>query len=128
MRCERCGMDFAGTFCPRCGGAGIDIKRCRICGTEYLGNFCAKCGANANAGYMYMQEPKEQVDAMGIVSMVLGIIGLISCGVFIIPSIAAIIFGAVDKKRGQLTGMATAGLICGIIGLVIGLGIWFVEI
>ena len=54
---------------------------------------------------------------MSIASLVLGIVGLI---VFAIPcGVLAIIFAALAKKKGK-NGMATAGLVLGIIDAVFG--------
>ncbi|TVL94378.1 DUF4190 domain-containing protein [Streptomyces sp. SAJ15] len=74
--------------------------------------------------------PMQQSNGMGTAALVCGIIGLV-CGITyflwvfaVILGILAIIFGAVGKgkaKRGEAgnAGSATAGLVCGIIGMVI---------
>ena len=49
--------------------------------------------------------------------MVLGIISLLCYPV--ITGVLAIIFGAVAKSKGCKSGMATAGIVCGIIGLAL---------
>ncbi len=54
-------------------------------------------------------------NGMSIASMVLGIVGLIVCG---LPcGILAIIFSVMAKKKGK-NGMATAGLVLGIIDVI----------
>ncbi len=64
---------------------------------------------------------KEQSNKFGIASLVVGILSIV---LFIMPYIAlplgilAIVFYAMQKKRG-ITGNATTGLILGIIGLAI---------
>jgi len=55
---------------------------------------------------------------LGIASMVLGIVSLWLCAAFI-PALLAIIFGAVSKNKGYKGGMATAGIVCGIISVVL---------
>lgn len=70
---------------------------------------------------MMPQEPKKSA-GLAIASMVLGIISLVSCCwpyVAIVLALLAVIFGAVSlaKKMGG-KGMAIAGLVCGIIGLI----------
>ncbi|KAK1182491.1 DUF4190 domain-containing protein [Streptomyces sp. NBS 14/10] len=74
--------------------------------------------------------PMQQSNGMGTAALVCGIIGLV-CGITyflwvfaIILGILAIIFGAVGKgkvSRGEANngGSATAGLVCGILGMVI---------
>ena len=72
----------------------------------------------------------QQSNGMGTAALVCGIIGLV-CGITyflwffaIILGILAIIFGAVGKgkaSRGEANngGSATAGLVCGIVGIVL---------
>ncbi|GAA2352045.1 DUF4190 domain-containing protein [Streptomyces cuspidosporus] len=74
--------------------------------------------------------PMQQSNGMGTAALVCGIIGLV-CGITyflwvfaIVLGILAIIFGAVGKgkaSRGEAGngGSATAGLVCGIVGMVI---------
>ncbi len=69
---------------------------------------------------------------MGIASLVLGIIALIigvfSAGSFgwagAIMAILGIIFGALGRKKGENTDLATGGLVCSIIGLVLCLALY----
>ncbi len=63
---------------------------------------------------------------MGIASLVLGIVSLVSACFFgplafigSITGILAVIFGAIGKKNGK--SFSTAGLVCGIIAVVWGL-------
>ena len=71
----------------------------------------------------------QQTNGFAIASLVCGILGVVSCGyTFFIGPILAIVFAIVAKKqipvRNQAGGgMATAGLVLGIIGVVIGLGL-----
>lgn len=68
---------------------------------------------------------------MAIVSLVLGIIGLTACCGVIIPSLAAMITGYMARNKAKNNpnqfggeGLAMAGLITGIIGVVGGILIW----
>ena len=71
----------------------------------------------------------ERIGSSAIASLVCGILGVVSCGyTFFVGPILAIVFAVVAKKqipvRNQAGGgMATAGLVLGIIGVVIGLGL-----
>ena len=64
---------------------------------------------------------------MGIASLVLGIlslvIGLLSAGAFgwlgAIFAIIGIVLGALGRKNPEGKGVATAGLVCSIIGLIL---------
>lgn len=69
---------------------------------------------------------------MGIAALVLGIVGVICCQ-SIILSILALIFGVMGRKKaaqGLATngGMATAGMVLGIIGVVVGVVVWVIAI
>ena len=72
----------------------------------------------------YMPDNGEVISgpakAFSIVSLVCGIVSMVSCYIGFIPGIAAIIFSVLAKKRfsGKNT-KATLGLIFGIVGLVI---------
>ena len=69
---------------------------------------------------------------MGVAALVLGIlallIGLFSAGSLgwlgAILAILGVIFGAVGRKDPEKKGLATAGLVCSIIGLVLCLAMY----
>lgn len=68
-----------------------------------------------------------------IAALVLGIVGVVLC-FLVIPSILAIVFGALARKdvrrsAGRLTGngMAVAGIVLGVIGLIVGAGLYVVA-
>jgi hypothetical protein len=89
--------------------------------------FCNKCGANIADGSSFCPScgaqfgnaaaPKTPGLGMAIASMVLGIISLL-CFPYI-TGVLAVIFGAVAKNNGYKSGMATAGIVCGIIGVAL---------
>ncbi|RFS86934.1 DUF4190 domain-containing protein [Actinomadura spongiicola] len=71
-------------------------------------------------------------NGMAIASMVLGIVGVLSCGVLVF-SIGAVIFGHVAQSQIKRTGeggngMAVTGLILGYLFFVIGLLYWIVIV
>jgi hypothetical protein len=66
-----------------------------------------------------------------VASLVLGIIGLPAC-VVVLPSVLAIIFGIIGYNQVNSTGaegggkgMAIAGVVCGVVGLIIAAGVYF---
>lgn len=71
-----------------------------------------------NNGYNQYQQPAN-VPGKGfaVASMVLGIISFFCTP--IITGLLGIIFGGVAKSKGYRGGMATAGIVCGIIGLAL---------
>ncbi len=71
---------------------------------------------------VYQPAAMEQSNVFGIISMVMGIIGLITFGAMMLPQIAAIICGHVSLRREKpRRGFALAGLIMGYLSLGIGL-------
>ncbi len=74
---------------------------------------------------------EKETNVFAIVSMIMGILSLIVCcfnawvGFFM--GILAIVFAIIAKKQGK-SGMATAGLTCGIIAACIGLLLGIVQI
>ncbi|MBQ6824255.1 MAG: DUF4190 domain-containing protein [Clostridia bacterium] len=70
----------------------------------------------------HINQPTQNNNS-AIISMVLGIISIVVANPLHIPSVLAIVFALKDKKEhnGAMTGMATAGLICGIVGTALGI-------
>lgn len=101
-------------FCNKCGANLPD-------GTT----FCPNCGTPMQNGYQqngyqqngYQQPVSQPGKGLAIAAMILGIISF-----FCFPAITGalgIIFGAVAKSKGYRGGMATAGIVCGVIGIVL---------
>ena len=59
---------------------------------------------------------------LGIISLVLSFFGLGIISVF--TAIIGIILGVLGRKNQEKKGMATAGLVCSIIALVLGIIMW----
>ena len=100
-----------GGACPECGEMiVVGAARCRFCGAVFDSRLreTSLRGGQSHQGF-------------AITSMVLGILGLVTCYLGIVFGIVAIIFGVVArngmKKSGnhEGRGMATAGLVMGII-------------
>ena len=77
----------------------------------------------------YGQAPAQN-SPLAIVSLVLGIVGFLCCGLFLF-SVGALITGFLARKQiaesqGRLkgAGMATAGLILGAVAIVVGIIYW----
>lgn len=63
-------------------------------------------------------------NALAIIALICGILSIVCClcsGLGAIPGIAAIICGILGVKKCPKTGMAKAGLICGIVGTLVGI-------
>lgn len=73
--------------------------------------------------YSAPEQPKQQTSALAVVGLVLGIISILfACcfGVTIFLGIAGIICSALALKKGK-SGIATAALICSIVGTIFSL-------
>ena len=135
MFCKNCGKELmdGNAYCDNCGmAAGQGCNYCDQCGASHLPGaaVCTTCGKTLNPaaqnGVVYSAAPQEKPagsSALSIVSLVAGIVGLVCCcGMAIVPNLVAIICGAIalaKKKPGK--GMAIAGLVLGIVGMLIGL-------
>ena len=67
---------------------------------------------------------KQKRNGWGIASLVCGLAGFITPYVGIVVSICAIVFYAMQKKYNGPSGMATAGLVLGIIGAIFNIVMW----
>jgi len=101
--------------CPRCSSTSpISANNCKSCGMPFTMEGTTLEAAGTSNGFC-------------VASLVLGIIGLVA-GCAILPPVLAIIFGIIGYNQlkssgveGGGRGMATAGIICGSIGLIWGL-------
>lgn len=64
-------------------------------------------------------------NGLGTAALVLGILSIVPLALLLVPAVLAIVFGAVGRRRvrrGEATngGAALAGIICGSVGLVLG--------
>lgn len=103
-------------FCPKCGTNNADGV-----------SFCSNCGTTLQTASTPMPTPvprpvnyksySEPGKGLAIASLITGIVSLIMFA--IICGTLAIVFGAIAKKKGYFGGMATAGLVLGIVGIVL---------
>ena len=107
---------------------------CTNCGTQMADGtaFCPNCGAAQAApqapvqpAYGYQPAPQaaaQPAKGLAIASMVMGILSFFIAAV--ITGSLGIILGGVAKSKGNRSGMATAGIVCGVIGV----GLWLIMI
>lgn len=99
---------------------------CTNCGTQMAEGtaFCPNCGAAQGVqapvqpqqpvyGYQAAPQPAK---GLAVAALVMGILSFFLFP--IVTGLLGIIFGGVAKSKGNRSGMATAGIVCGIIGLV----------
>lgn len=84
--------------------------------------------------YMYDESPESNSEnknsALSIVSLVMGIISIVlGCcyGVGFLFAIPGLVCGIIAKRRGE-GGLATAGIVCSIVGMVIAIAFWVLII
>jgi len=111
-----------GVFCRRCGY--------NLSGTA-VGAACPECGEPVSSSFGQGPGSVRPSSGKAITSMILGIVGIVGCVLYGIPSlicgIIAIFFWYFAKRdiatgaySENSQGFATAGLVCGIIATVIG--------
>ena len=116
-------------FCTRCGGQiGHNCSNCTYCGSQVSPGSSNNQGFAATyGGWGGAHNPQQADNGKGVASMVLGILCLVFCayGAGLFLGIPAIILGNAQQRK-QKNGMATAGIVMGIIGLI--LSIFFIII
>ncbi|MCL2370108.1 MAG: DUF4190 domain-containing protein [Firmicutes bacterium] len=112
-------------FCAYCGGeVGQDWVVCIRCGCPIGArqpNLIARQYPSSIQQYPQVPTTQGQSDGLGVASMILGIFALLSVwfyGLGVLLAIPAIILGAVQQSIKK-SGMATAGIVLGIITLVV---------
>lgn len=134
MICRHCGTSNpeGATSCINCGAGLEDSSSQNSYGTSNYSQY--DYNQSQYNQYTYNQpyqntytnnqpQPKPGT-GLAIASMVCGIISFF-CFAYIM-GILGIVFGAVAKSKGCKSGMATAGIVCGILGIVLWLLIQFV--
>lgn len=110
-------------LCQNCGSQNEpNCKFCTFCGAELQSEETAPVTPEPNyntyneAPQVPNQEPQDG-KGFAIASLVLGILSFF-CFAYIAGTLG-IIFGIIAKNKGYKGGMATAGIICGAIGIVL---------
>lgn len=86
-------------------------------------NYNQAPGQNMNYGYPpYQNNVQDPGKGLAIAALVLGIVSFFCFP--IITGVLGIVFGGVAKSKGCRSGMATAGIVCGAVGL----GLWFIML
>lgn len=138
MLCKFCGTNNpdGATFCANCG-SGLEAST-----TQYSYNEPTYSQPNYNQGQYsqnqyndpynqqntyqnayqnpyanYSANPSNPGLGFAIAGMVCGILSFF-CFAYILGALG-IIFGAIAKSKGCKSGMATAGIVCGIIGIIL---------
>jgi len=96
-------------YCPYCGAKLNDTA-----------TFCPMCGKPLNS--QYPPQPNAS-NSFGVASLVLGIVGLLTTNLFgfgFVLGIIAIVTSCKSKQSAGTNGLATAGLVLGIISVVCG--------
>jgi len=109
-------------ICPRCGNQNPNgATRCQACGVQFA---AAPRPAYPPQGGYAQQPAFVPGKGMAIASMVCGIVSFF-VGIWgVILGVLAIVFSVVAKNKGNRSGMATAGLVLGCVGVGISVLFW----
>ena len=128
------------------------MNYCPQCGTKIVAswNVCPNCGNNLKSEQAYQQPTQAQIPVQtyseqrpqyqprqyqpydyrprsnntnGIVALIFGLLGLFSV-IPIVGSIIGIVLGAIGKNKDDDPRMAKAGLVLGIIGIVVWIAVY----
>ena len=100
--------------CPNCGAENQENAFCCYnCGGE-LGTYSYSEPADVEV----VEAPKK--NGLATASLVCGILSLLCCGISGLPSILAIVFGAIAKSKDKDNKSAKIGLLLGIISIALG--------
>lgn len=106
--------------CPNCGRENPDqAARCYVCGADLT--------QGAPEPQAAWQPQRPQTSGMAIAALVLGILGIFTCGLAAIVGLVLgiIALSDISRSRGQLTGrgMAIAGICTSAAGLALAIGV-----
>ena len=124
MICQKCGKELNENFqvCPYCGSPiQQDVNIQQNASYNYGNQQMPQSGSYSYGNQSnYAQQPKKK-NAIGILSLILGIAGLLlSCVIVgIVPAIAAVVLGIIGIVKNNGKGQSIAGIVCGIIGILI---------
>ncbi len=115
-------------FCNQCGTQNQDgVRFCVNCGADLAASQQPQTTPNQQPqGNPYQnnpyqqpvyQAPKQPGHGFAVASLVLGIVSFFISA--IIAGSLAIVFGSVAKSKGNTGKLATAGIICGIVGIAL---------
>lgn len=109
----------------------VDNKQDSSDNTYYQDNTAAYQQTSHQSQMSYQTEQPAQTNTLAIISLVLGIISIVAgcCFAWVgcLFGIGGIICAVFAKKQGT-SGMATAGLVCSIIGIIMGIAVTIVAV
>ena len=115
MVCRNCGTydDTGAKFCPNCGASLAEQEAAPVTPAAEP----AATAQNPVFNNAPVQNTSYPGKGMAIAALVLGIVSFFCAP--LITGVLGIVFGCVAKSQGYPGGMATAGIVCGIIGLIL---------
>lgn len=124
MKCAKCGNEFdLGIFCPECG---FKNKQEKQSDPESLNEGKQQsivsnneAGQNLDEKTVDVQADEKKGKGLAIVSLICGIISILTIGTLIIPEVLGIVFALVSKKGREMQGIAKAGFICSVVSIII---------
>lgn len=119
MICKNCGADCApGTlYCTSCGAPLNEQTQQQEPTMQQPYGYQPNSGYQQPYGYQPPMKQPEPAQGLATASMVLGILSFLIMP--LILGIVAICLGCSAKSKGNRSGMATAGIVCGSIALAL---------
>lgn len=122
-KCVKCGYilrDYA-KFCDECGGSQANSQ------WNPQMNMYNNQSSFSNQMYVpgYGNEKQEKV--LGIISLVTGIISMLTFGIIMFPQIIAIVCGITGIGRQKRRPFSIAGLVMGVIAMIVGIAIYILA-
>lgn len=126
--CTKCGtpIDQGENFCTQCGAP---VQRREEVDEREKSFYGRSAYSETNQENPFVYDSSENSNGAAVASLVLGILSLVfSLGIIAVPlagllsgvcAVVGIILGASGRKKQFRQGMATAGLICSVIALVL---------
>ena len=128
MKCKNCGTEFEeGVFCPECGmrieselspeeQARVNAERAKK-EAENIAREKAEQERLINEQVKQNKKIENEGKTMAVLSLIFGIVSIMTLGCFFIPEILGIVFAFLGKKQGKMLEMSKAGLICSVISI-----------
>ena len=144
MFCNNCGSSVSGNFCPKCGNKvekvdqnNLGVNNVSNMNNNYISNnvpnnnFNVSNNMHNNMANM-IENNKKQNDKYAVLSIIMPIIGIISCFVLsIIAGLICVITGYEFARKGKFStkaNMAVVGKVLNIVSSIFIIGLWILNV
>lgn len=139
MFCNNCGISVNGNFCPKCGSKvekvvqTSGVNNVSNMNNNYVSNNNLNVSSNMHNNMATMMEyNKKQNDKYAILSIIMPMIGILSCFVIsVLVGLICVTTGYEFARKGKFStkaNMATVGKVLNIISSIIIIGLWILNV